>query len=87
MTTRETERFCKILVKILVKTFTKPLTKREGKELMKVQNASLQQLLAGSVGQTGSRLYAIAANPINQALLGFTETTTHFKKQQELPQQ
>ncbi len=44
----------------------------EGKKLMKVKNGSLQEL--------------IAANHINQAVLGFTETTTHFKKQQQLPQ-
>ena len=32
-----------------------------------------------------SKLYAIAANHINQAVLGFTQTTTSFKKQQQLP--
>jgi hypothetical protein len=52
----------------------------EGKKLMKVKNGSLQELIAGGFGQTGSRLYAIAANHINQAMLGFIETTTHFKK-------
>jgi len=57
----------------------------EGKKLMKVKNGSLQELIAGGFG-TGSMLYAIAANHINQAVLGFTETTTHFKKQQQLPQ-
>ena len=57
----------------------------EGKELMKLKNASLQELIAGGFGQTGSRLYAIAANHINQAVLGFTQTTTSFKKQQQLP--
>ena len=53
----------------------------EGTELMKVKNASLQQLIAGGFGQTGPRLYAIAANHINQAVLGFTQTTANFKKQ------
>ena len=57
----------------------------EGKELMRLKNASLQELIAGGFGQTGSRLYAIAANHINQAVLGFTETTTKFKQQQQLP--
>lgn len=57
----------------------------EAKELMKLKNASLQQLIAGGLGQTGCKLYAIAANHINQAVLGFTEATTNFKKQQQLP--
>ena len=57
----------------------------EGKGLMKVKNAILQELIAGGFGQTGSKLYAIAANHINQAVLGFTQTTTNFKKQQQLP--
>ena len=52
----------------------------EGKELMKMKNASLQQLIAAGFGQTGRKLYAIAANHINQAVLGFTQTTTSFKK-------
>ncbi len=47
----------------------------ERKELMKLKNASLQQLIGGGFGQTGPKLYAIAANHINQAVLGFTETT------------
>ncbi|KAL3134269.1 hypothetical protein ABBQ38_006533 [Trebouxia sp. C0009 RCD-2024] len=57
----------------------------EGKELMRLKNASLQELIAGGFGQTGCKLYAIAANHINQAVLGFTQTTTSFKKQQLLP--
>ena len=57
----------------------------EGKELMKMKNASLQQLIASGIGRLGPKLYAIAANHINQAVLGFTETTTNFKKQQQLP--
>ena len=57
----------------------------EGKELMKVKNASLQQLIAGGFGQTGAKLYAITANHVNQAVLGFTQTTANFKKQQQLP--
>ena len=57
----------------------------EGKELMKLKNASLQELIAGAFGRIGSKLYAIAANHINQAVLGFTQTTTSFKKQQQLP--
>ena len=57
----------------------------EGKELMRLKNASLQELIAGGFGQTGSKLYAIAANHINQAVLGFTQTITSFKKQQQLP--
>ena len=57
----------------------------EGKELMKLKNATLQQLIAGGFGQAGSKLYAIAGNLINQAVLGFQETTKQFKKQQQLP--
>ncbi len=57
----------------------------EGKELMRLKNASLQQLVAGGFGQTGPKLYRIVANHINQAVLGFTDTTTQFKKQQQLP--
>ena len=57
----------------------------EGKERMRLKNASLQELIAGGFGQTGSKLYAIVANHINQAVLGFTQTTTSFKKQQHLP--
>ena len=58
----------------------------EGKELMNLKNTSLQQLIAGGFGQTGPKLCAIAANHINQAVLGFTETTTQFKKlQQHVP--
>jgi len=57
----------------------------EGKELMRLKNASLQELIAGGFGQTGCKLYAIAANHINQAVLGFTETTSKFKQQQQLP--
>ena len=57
----------------------------EGKELMKLKNASLQQLIACGFGQTGCQLYKIVANHINQAVLGFTQTTTNFKKQQLLP--
>ena len=52
----------------------------EGKQLMRLKNASLQQLIAGGFGQTGPKLYAIAANLINQAVLGFQETTRQFKK-------
>ncbi|DBA94616.1 TPA: hypothetical protein ACH3X1_002196 [Trebouxia sp. C0004] len=55
----------------------------EGKELMKPKNASLQQLIDG-FGQTDTNLYAIVANHINQAVLGFTETTSQFKKQLKL---
>jgi len=57
----------------------------EGKELMKLKNASLQQLIAGGFGQTGLKLYGIVANHVNQAVLGLTQTTTQFKQQQQLP--
>ncbi len=57
----------------------------EGKDLMRLKNASLQELIAGGFGQIGSRLYAIAGNHINQAVLGFTETTANYKKQRQLP--
>ncbi|DBA75153.1 TPA: hypothetical protein ACH3X1_010469 [Trebouxia sp. C0004] len=46
---------------------------------------AFKELIAGGFGQTGSKLYAIAANHINQAVLGFAQTTTNFKKQQQLP--
>ena len=52
---------------------------------MRLKNATWQELIAGGFGQIGSRLYAIAANDINQAVLGFAETTASFKKQQQLP--
>ena len=54
---------------------------------MKLKNASLQQLIAGGFGHTGSQLYAIAANLINhwQAVLVFQETTKQIKKQQQRP--
>ncbi|DBA87753.1 TPA: hypothetical protein ACH3X1_004756 [Trebouxia sp. C0004] len=57
----------------------------EGKELMRLKNDSLQELIAGAFGRTGPKLYAIAANLINQTVLGFTETTTQVKKRQQLP--
>ena len=53
----------------------------EGKELMKLKNASLQELIAGAFGLIGPKLYAITGNLVNQAVLGFTQTTTSFKKQ------
>jgi prophage antirepressor-like protein len=57
----------------------------EGKELMKLKNASLQQLIAGGLGPTGKDVYPMVANHINQAVVGFTETTAQFKRQQQLP--
>ena len=57
----------------------------EGKDLMRLKNATLQQLIDGGFGQIEAKLYAIAANHINQAVLGYTETTVAFKKQQQLP--
>ena len=57
----------------------------EGKELMRLKNASLQELIAGAFGRSGPKLYAITGNLVNQAVLGFTETTTQFKKRQQLP--
>ncbi len=59
----------------------------EGKELMRLKNASLHEQIAGGFGQTGCELYKIVANHINQAVLGFSQTTTSFKKQQQLPRQ
>ncbi|DBA82906.1 TPA: hypothetical protein ACH3X1_006696 [Trebouxia sp. C0004] len=50
-----------------------------------MKNASLQELIDGEFGQTGPKLYATAGNLINQAVLGFTETTSQFKTQQQLP--
>ena len=47
---------------------------------MKLKNASLQQLIAGGFGQTGGELSKIVANHINQAVLGFTQTTTNFNR-------
>ncbi len=57
----------------------------EGKDLMRLKNASLQELIAGGFGQIGSDLYRIAGNNINQAVLGFNETTASYKKQHQLP--
>ena len=59
--------------------------RKEGKELMHLKNASLQELIAGAFGRIGPQLYAITGNLINQAVLGFTQTTASFKKQQRLP--
>ncbi|DBA78999.1 TPA: hypothetical protein ACH3X1_008865 [Trebouxia sp. C0004] len=47
---------------------------------MRLKNASLQELIACGFGQTGPKLYATAGNPINQAVLGFTETTSQLAK-------
>lgn len=55
------------------------------KELMRLKNARLSEQFAVRFGQTGSKLYAIAANHITHAVLYFTQTTTNFKKQQQLP--
>lgn len=52
---------------------------------MRLKNASLQELIAGAFGRIGPKLYAIAGNLVNQSVLGFTQTTTSFKKQQQLP--
>ena len=52
---------------------------------MRQKNASLLQLIADGFEETGPKLYAIAANLVNQAVLGFTETTTQFRTQQQLP--
>ena len=57
----------------------------EGKERQLAAAAissQLLQLIGGGLGQTGAKLYAITANHINQAVLGFTQTTANFKKQQ-----
>ena len=53
--------------------------------MMRLKNASLQELIAGAFGRTGPNLYARAGNLINQAVLGFTETATQSKKRQQLP--
>ena len=57
----------------------------EGKELMRLKNASLQELIAGTFGRTGPKLYAITGNLINQAVLRFTETTAQFKSSSNCP--
>lgn len=49
---------------------------------MLIQTAVKQ---ASHIELSNSKLYVIAANHINQAVLGFAETTTNFKKQQQLP--
>ncbi len=58
----------------------------EGKELMKVKNASLQQLIAGGFGQTGLKLYAIAANHVMCTSTRLCwDSHRQRKKQQQLP--
>ncbi|DBA98571.1 TPA: hypothetical protein ACH3X1_014374 [Trebouxia sp. C0004] len=55
---------------------------------MMLKNASLQDLIAGGFGQTGSKLYAIAANHINQVKPGSARLHTYhhqLQKQQQLP--
>lgn len=58
-----------------------------GQGINEAQNASLQQLISGAFGQTRRRLYGIAGNLINQAVLGFQETTKQFKQRQQVPAQ
>lgn len=57
----------------------------EGIQLMRLKNASLKELIAGGFGQMGNSLYKIVANHINQAVLGFSESTTMYKKKHQLP--
>lgn len=60
-------------------------TKRaEGIELMKLRNASLKDLIGGTFDTAAPRLYAVVANHINQAILGYTETTDKYKKSRNL---
>ena len=56
----------------------------KGVELMRLKNACLKDLIAGGFGQTGTDLYAIVANDINQAVLGYTESTTAYKQKHGL---
>lgn len=57
----------------------------EGIELTKLKNAALQQMIEGCFGGQACGIYAIVNNIINQAVLGFKETTAKFKRERSLP--
>ena len=57
----------------------------EGIELTKLKNAALKQLVDGCFGGQGGEIYKIVNNIINQAVVGFSETTTLFKQKNGLP--
>lgn len=51
---------------------------------MKLKNECLKDLIGGAFGTSAPKLYAIIANHINQAILGFTTTTERLQKDHEL---
>lgn len=57
----------------------------EGIELMKLKNATLKELIAGGFGQMGTEVYGIVANNINQAVLGYADSTEAYKRRHQLP--
>lgn len=58
----------------------------EGIELMRLKNATLQELIAGVFGTIGDQVFATVANHINQAVLGYIEKTATYKRKHHLPQ-
>lgn len=58
----------------------------QGIELMKLKNACLRDLIAGAFGQLGNTVYGVVANHINQAVLGYAESTKEYKRKHLLPQ-
>ena len=57
----------------------------EGIELTKLKNAALKELIEECFGGEGGVIYRIVNNIINQAVVGFRESTTRFKKDHALP--
>jgi prophage antirepressor-like protein len=55
----------------------------EGKELFKLKNAALKELIQGCFGN--SKLFAICNNLVNQAVVGYTSTTKKYKQTKQLP--
>ena len=52
----------------------------EGIELMRLKNATLQELTAGVLERIGDQVFATVANHINQAVLGYIEKTAAYKQ-------
>jgi len=57
----------------------------EGKDLSKLKNAALKELIQGAFGTSGAKLYPIVNNQINQSVIGFKQTTTQYKKLKQMP--
>ena len=58
----------------------------EGIELMRLKNATLQELIARVFGGIGDRVHNAVANHINQAVLGYIDSTKAYKRKHHMPQ-